>query len=386
MQCQICERKALFKFKQDRQESLCRKHKLEGMIRARTSVRLCSHVGCTQAPCFGMETAKYCGKHRIEHMRRVHHGCQFPKCLRYARFSFHGKPDFCSVHKQPAMRNTKDVMCEMVGCTIQASFGHAVDGVRKFCTKHRSTDTICLKTRCCEKCTKRPRYGSPGSHATHCSSHRQEGQISDPKRTCGQCKEPALYGITRPEYCRRHATDVHVNLIQKSCLICSVLETVDSEGKCTNCSTYLRAKLHLRKQRIVKNWMDGDDTLRHIELYDSQVSNGSCGKERPDFVWDAQTHKVVLEVDEHQHDDRDPSCEVVRMKNLTYALGMPIYWIRYNPDGMTSIREHARKHWLLSTLKDAMRSAPKTPQEFCRLVYMFYDNTVISSERTIHIL
>jgi hypothetical protein len=110
------------------------------------------------------------------------------------------------------------------------------------------------------------------------------------------------------------------------------------------------------------------------ESYDQIVGSGVCGKERPDFMWDAGTHKVVLEVDEYQHGDRDVVCETNRMKNITSSNGMPTYWIRYNPDGeFQRVREQTRKNMLLAVLKEALSTAPKNANEFCRVVYLFYD-------------
>jgi very-short-patch-repair endonuclease len=56
--------------------------------------------------------------------------------------------------------------------------------------------------------------------------------------------------------------------------------------------------MRLRKQKIVKEYLDNNNF--RYQLYD-QVIDSKCGLERPDFLFDCNTHFVVLEVDEGQH-------------------------------------------------------------------------------------
>ncbi|NDJ14836.1 MAG: hypothetical protein EBY17_27195 [Acidobacteriia bacterium] len=152
----------------------------------------------------------------------------------------------------------------------------------------------------------------------------------------------------------------------------------DDEGRCQNCSDYLKHRVHLRKQRLVKAWLDGHDRLRSYEYYDRPVEGGICGKERPDFVWDTPTHKVVLEVDEHQHQTYTPECEKARMEKVTYSLGLPCLWVRFNPDEFqgprsSTIKERERRDLLLRVLEDALRDVPTQESEVVRVRYLFYD-------------
>jgi len=102
-------------------------------------------------------------------------------------------------------------------------------------------------------------------------------------------------------------------------------------------------------------------------------------KKRPDFVIDADTHKVVLEVDEYQHKKGEYNCEVKRMWDIAQALGIPTLFIRYNPDnymfnGITKdSNDRERKQELLMCLSDAVKSPPAEESQFLRVVYLFYD-------------
>lgn len=63
-----------------------------------------------------------------------------------------------------------------------------------------------------------------------------------------------------------------------------------------------------------------------------RVVDRSCNRRRPDFVWDAGSHYVVLECDEHQHRAYPGDCEHRRMWEVAQQLGLPTIFLRYNPD------------------------------------------------------
>ena len=98
-----------------------------------------------------------------------------------------------------------------------------------------------------------------------------------------------------PEFCEEHKSSEHTNLVHQTCVVCSVLDIVDHEGRCSTCSDYLNKRLHLRKQRLVRSWILGEPALAGFEIYDRPMDGGVCGKERPDFMWDVGTHRVFLE-------------------------------------------------------------------------------------------
>jgi hypothetical protein len=55
--------------------------------------------------------------------------------------------------------------------------------------------------------------------------------------------------------------------------------------------------------------------------YDQRIPNICHIKERPDFLFDYGYYAVVLELDEHQHWNRDCECEQLRMMNIAETLG-----------------------------------------------------------------
>jgi hypothetical protein len=180
-----------------------------------------------------------------------------------------------------------------------------------------------------------------------------------------------------PTHCETHKSPQHMNLVQHDCVVCGVLEYVDNERKCARCSEYLTKRLNLRKQRQIKSWIDTTPTLNHYESYDKQIEGGSCGKERPDFVWDTPTHKVILEVDEFQHRDRPCECEQTRMVNVTQSFGMPCLWVRYNPDEFkgqkNSLKEVDRRDLLLRVLSETLVDIPQHSSDTLRVKHLFFD-------------
>ena len=90
---------------------------------------------------------------------------------------------------------------------------------------------------------------------------------------------------------------------------------------------------------------------------------------------------VVLEVDENQHRERACECEQARMLNITYALGMPTIFVRYNPDSFKDSRgrkvemtDNKRHNILIKWLKFIMDSPPQNMDEYLRVLYICYDD------------
>jgi very-short-patch-repair endonuclease len=115
-------------------------------------------------------------------------------------------------------------------------------------------------------------------------------------------------------------------------------------------------------------------------IYESadKVPLGGCNSYRPDFVIDYEFFKVIIEVDENQHNSYECEYEQKRMINIYQDFGgIPILFIRYNPDsyktinGIESINKNNRESILLDILKSL-----KNRKEWTILLsvrYLFYD-------------
>jgi hypothetical protein len=71
----------------------------------------------------------------------------------------------------------------------------------------------------------------------------------------------------------------------------------------------------------------------HATSYDMAIDGGSCGRERPDAMYDLGTHIVIVECDEHQHKSYPCECEQARMINIGQTFGgLRVLFVRFNPD------------------------------------------------------
>ena len=123
--------------------------------------------------------------------------------------------------------------------------------------------------------------------------------------------------------------------------------------------------------------------------HDKLVDHGECVRYRPDFVFDAGTHFVVLEVDENQHMSYSCDCEQQRMVNLSQAIGMPTVFVRYNPDGYKAVnnsrpvrareREDSLCKWLSYIMKP--EASPANRGSFCDVLYLYYDGYAAENAR-----
>ena len=340
-----------------------------------SKTRLCEE--CDTSAGYGFTKRTHCLKHRHPDMTslRSHSRCIVEGCSKYPRYRLYGqKLTHCTRHKLDEQKCVRTI-CDYELCDVRARYGLPGVTVSR-CGKHKdhgmiSPNQICTKPDCIIRST----YGYPGQKVIRCSNHALDGMISNPRNKCEVCGVPAIFGIKRPTHCEAHKGSFHNNLVQRTCSVCSVLEIVDAEQKCGRCSQYLRQNMRLLKQRQVKAVIDASD-LPTYDSYDRTVYTPNCGKERPDFLWDAGTHTVILAVDEDQHRHYKSTCEDARMKNVTYGLGHPTYWLRYNPDeyrgGTTS--ENLRHTRLVEAVREAVATPPAGAHECCRVRYLFYDD------------
>jgi len=146
---------------------------------------------------------------------------------------------------------------------------------------------------------------------------------------------------------------------------------------CSYCEPSLYLKYTKRKEKIVKDLLDVHGlvpTRQDQVAFDTTL----CGRERPDFFFDAGTHVVILEVDEGQHKDRQCACEQARMVNVTQGLGgLYVRWLRYNPDGFklssgrkSTLSDVRRHNHLLRWLRVSLQTPPASLLE---VVYLCYD-------------
>ena len=113
--------------------------------------------------------------------------------------------------------------------------------------------------------------------------------------------------------------------------------------------------------------------------WDKQLPESSCGRYRPDFLFELDTHVVVVEVDEYQHARPGYSCDNARMLDIYGACGgLPVVFIRFNPDEYSLGGEpqtgpdfESRVAVLVDHARSALAVPPSHPLTITRL---YYDN------------
>ena len=166
--------------------------------------------------------------------------------------------------------------------------------------------------------------------------------------------------------------------MERECVSCHLTMVLDKNGKCEFCDPVRFASNRLAKQNALMEYLDRKN-LRGNST-DVVIDKGQCGRERPDRVFEFDDKVIILECDEHQHRDRQCSCEQTRMLNISQMYGgIPVYFIRWNPDNYTSLDAKlpdpiAKRHKLLADfLSDIRDNVVNLPVALLSVIYLYYD-------------
>jgi len=187
---------------------------------------------------------------------------------------------------------------------------------------------------------------------------------------CGQLGTHELDG---ERYCEEHRPIHAINLGTAPCEVCG-LDDILTNGKCVTCDPSATHIYQHAKENRVRDLL----TVAKISfIHDRMLESTSCGRERPDFQIDCGSHYVYIEVDEHQHSTYACECEQTRMVNLVHVRGMPVTFIRYNPDvyepikGQRRMNRQQREKKLIEWVRYAMEHPPHV---IANVLYLFYDD------------
>jgi len=383
----------------------CVSHKTVEMVDV--NHKRCEHEGCDiKNPNFGIKGGKgrFCVSHKTAEMVDVKNKrCEHEGCDSQPSFDITGgKGRFCVIHKTVEMVDVKNKRCEHEGCDSRPSFD-ITGGKGRFCVIHKTAEMVDVKSKRCEHegCNIRRLYGKPGHQKSHCAKHRQKGMIRRPNSKCVSCKELAIWGTNWiPKHCEGHKTADEQNLVEQPCISCNLMYILDKENKCENCNPESFATARLAKQNALMAYLDANNLKG--DSTDTTVDHGICGKERPDRVYDFEDKIVVLECDEHQHQDRQCLCEQTRMVNIGQSFGgLPVYFIRWNPDDYSpennrkNPEELAKRYKLVGDLiRDIKKEKHILPKALVSAIYLYYDGwdglsaenwTVLSEFDTIYL-
>ena len=292
---------------------------------------------CDKRPTFGLKNknARFCLAHKEPNMINVtNKKCSNKDCEKIPIYGLKGKKaTHCKEHKEANMVDVLNKQCKNDNCTKRPNFD-IKGGTGICCFEHKTNDMVDVRHRKCIECNQRDYYGKPGKPTTHCATHRKTGMIRNSNSKCKspKCKEFAIYGKNLiPTYCETHKNADDINFVERECVSCNLIMILDDNNKCEYCNPESFKFIRLIKQNALMDYLDANNLKG--DSTDKIVNDGSCGKERPDRVYDFGDKIVILECDEYQHKYRQCVCEQTRMVNLGQSYGgIPVYFIRWNPD------------------------------------------------------
>jgi len=202
--------------------------------------------------------------------------------------------------------------------------------------------------------------------------------ITSPTKPCQttSCKQLGTHESNGTRFCEEHKPANAENLGIATCISCG-LDDILTNGKCITCDpTIQKIRQHAKENRIKDILIAAGFKFIH----DKMLEGPSCGRERPDFQLDCGSHFVYIEVDEHQHQSYACECEQTRMINLVEVRGIPVRWIRYNPDyyeptkGQRYVKQEQREKKLIEYVTYAINHTPQEDGVISNVLYLFYDD------------
>lgn len=291
---------------------------------------------------------------------------------------------WCSKCKDPNAINVKSKRCE---CGKHVPIFNLPGETKAiWCSECKDSKAINVKSKKCW-CGIIASYGIAGQIVTMCAQHRSVDMIYKSTQQCKNenCRNLAIYGDrTKRLRCEDHKLDGDFNLIEKRCIACGLMEVLNENNYCSNCEPGKYLKYVKRHEMRIKDLF----VAQNLVFINDRIPNTTnCGKERPDFVFDPDKdegknyqgpHIVIVEVDEDQHNQYDIKCEKTRMFNVTQGFGgIPVFWIRYNPDKFrlpdgtkSKITQYSREAHLLEWVRYAFKRPYK---KLLEVIYLFYD-------------
>jgi hypothetical protein len=282
----------------------------------------------------------------------------------------------CEKCKLTGMKNVVHKMCKKCGI-VRPSFSNDQKS-GEYCAKCRDDidpEMPDVNNNLCP-CGINATYGLPGTRrATSCASCKiKEMEDLNSPRCIEGCGNIAYYHFPDTpktgKYCRPCAkkTDPNLRLVSAKrydCQKCGLSFTGSDEPKlCNYCNKDGRKN---SKEAKIKKLLE----KKGIEfVHDKSCAvSGVCQRFRPDFLIDRGTYFLIVEVDENHHSQYNPECEIARMNTVCYNLGLPVVFLRYNPD-LEGVRTQKKHNKLLERIK--YYSVDFTPEPAVTIEYLFY--------------
>lgn len=303
------------------------------------------------------------------------------KCnVKTALFNFKGEIGgrYCYKCKEPNMVDVVHFMCIDCG-EKRPNFNFKNEKKALYCIGCALSDMIDVTHPKCVTCLKiRPNFNYPGEKIPlYCFEHSLEDMIdvTHPKCKCGKRASFNYFGEKVPLYCKKDSLPEMIDITERrkcisekcdkipifnfeneisaiNCFYCKLPEMIDIRHKHFNCSScglrYRKYNIgqtlcwycnpdrnHKTKENEIKKLLEKHN-YTFIQDKSIALDKTVCKSYRPDFLFDCTFYYVIIEVDEFKHRGTANTCDYNRMEAIQKILGLPVTFIRYNPDSKES--------------------------------------------------
>ncbi len=165
------------------------------------------------------------------------------------------------------------------------------------------------------------KYTAPKRAKKFYDEHKEEIKLYKKEYTKEHKVDPIKKAEYNKEYYKRKKE------LEPKCTSCNLFNIKNTDILlCNYCDP--NGKIQDTKEIKVVKFLE----TNNIKFTHNKSIGFECGNYRPDILIDCNTHFIVVEVDENQHENYNKNCEMARMNNIYVALGLPVIFLRYNPD------------------------------------------------------
>lgn len=352
------------------------------------------------------------------------------KCKKGATYNFEGlSAKFCKGCSEDGMVDVYHTRCQATDCKKRPTYG-LVKGQAQYCKQHNKDRMPDVINKTCKECKKQPVYGKPGGRNEYCADHGiPKGLVDIMNKKCTECEKQATVGHPggkveccavhgknkgmvnfytkvceedecdtfasfglvkgRPTHCMEHCRGMR-DVVSTRCKFegCDIIPSNPRyKGYCTSCFMHV-----FPNEKIVCNFMMKEKTLRNALKSSLSSYNFDLNKSikvcidglhlivRPDFYFEQDTHVIIIENDEDQHNRLSYCDESDRTDAIQQTIENPLIMLRFNPDKYLG-KDQAKHNSCFAVNKDDGKMYLKNEKEYQKRVDVLVKRFLYHAER-----